>query len=91
MGHLPSTINWQKCQLTSLPWSHNSYQWSIAENVRRQGKAEAAIRLERLWGELAKTYDADTLCAYPRGSFQGVVGSNMFETICAEHSAVNSR
>jgi DNA-binding NarL/FixJ family response regulator len=56
-----------------------------------QGKAEAAIRLERLWGELAETYDVDILCAYPLGSFQGGLGSNMFEKICAEHSAVHSR
>jgi hypothetical protein len=59
--------------------------------VWAQGKVEAAIQLERLWGELAKTYGVDILCAYPLGSFQGGVGSNMFDKICAEHSAIHSR
>ena len=53
-----------------------------------QGKAEAAIRLEHLWDEIAKSHGLDVLCAYPLGSFQGGVGSHIFERICAEHSVV---
>jgi DNA-binding NarL/FixJ family response regulator len=56
-----------------------------------QGKAEAAIQLERLWDEIAKSYGVDVLCGYPLGSFQGGVGSHVFGRICAEHSAVYSR
>jgi hypothetical protein len=56
-----------------------------------QGKAEAAIRLEHLWDEIAKSHGLDVLCAYPLGSFQGGVGSHIFERICAEHSVVHSR
>ena len=56
-----------------------------------QGKAEAAIRLEHLWDEIAKSHNLDVLCAYPLGSFQGGVGSRIFEIICAEHSVVHSR
>jgi DNA-binding NarL/FixJ family response regulator len=56
-----------------------------------QGKAEAAIRLEHLWDEIAKSHGLDVLCAYPLGSFQGGVGSRIFEQICAEHSVVHSR
>jgi len=56
-----------------------------------QGKAEAAIRLEHLWDQIAKSQRLDILCAYPLGSFQGKVGSYVFENICAEHSAVYSR
>jgi DNA-binding NarL/FixJ family response regulator len=55
-----------------------------------RGKAEAAIRLEHLWDEIAKSYGVDVLCGYPLGSFQGGVGSHIFEKICAEHSAVYS-
>jgi len=55
-----------------------------------QGKAEAAIRLEHLWDEIAKSHGLDVLCAYPLGSFQGGVGSGTFERICAEHTAVYS-
>jgi DNA-binding NarL/FixJ family response regulator len=56
-----------------------------------QGKAEAAIRLEHLWDEIAKSHGLDVLCAYPLGSFQGGAGSRIFERICAEHSVVDSR
>jgi DNA-binding response OmpR family regulator len=56
-----------------------------------QRKAEAAIRLEHLWDEIAKSHGLDVLCAYPLGSFQGRVDSHIFERICAEHSVVHSR
>jgi len=55
-----------------------------------QGKADAAVRLEHLWDEIAKSHGLDVLCAYPLGSFQGGMGSRIFERICAEHSAVCS-
>ena len=56
-----------------------------------QGNAEAAIRLEHLWNEIAKLYEVDVFCGYSLGSFQGGVGSHIFARICAEHSAVHSR
>ena len=56
-----------------------------------RGKAQAAIRLEHLWDEIAKSYGVDVHCGYPLGSFQGGVGSHIFEKICAEHSAVHPR
>jgi hypothetical protein len=56
-----------------------------------QGKADAAIRLEQLWDELAKSYDVDVLCGYPLGSFQGGMGSHIFGKLCATHSAVHFR
>jgi hypothetical protein len=52
-----------------------------------QGKAEAAIRLEHLWNDIAKSHDVDVLCGYPLGSFQGGIGSRIFDTLCAAHSA----
>jgi DNA-binding NarL/FixJ family response regulator len=55
-----------------------------------QGKVDAAIRLEHLWDEIAKSQGLDVLCAYPLASFQGGVGSRIFEKICAEHSVVHS-
>ena len=56
-----------------------------------QGNAEAAIRVEHLWDEIAKRYDLDTLCGYPLGSFQAEPDSLIFQRICAEHSAVHSQ
>ena len=56
-----------------------------------QGKADAAIRLEQLWDGLARTYNVDILCGYPMTSFRGEQGSDIFQKICAEHSAVYSQ
>jgi len=53
-----------------------------------EGKTEAAIRLEQLVKDLAKTYKVDILCAYP---FSVNVDERAFRKICAEHSAVYSR
>ena len=56
-----------------------------------QGNPEAAIRLEHLWNEIVKSYDVDVFCGYPLGSFQGGMGSHIFDKLCAVHSAVHSR
>jgi DNA-binding NarL/FixJ family response regulator len=55
-----------------------------------QGKAEAAIRVEQLWDEIAKEYNVDTLCGYPLSGFEREENSRIFQRICAEHSAVHS-
>ena len=56
-----------------------------------QGNAEAAIRVEHLWNEIAKTYHVDILCGYPLVSFHSEQDSHIFQRICAEHSAVHSQ
>jgi DNA-binding NarL/FixJ family response regulator len=53
-----------------------------------QGKADAAIRLEELWNEIARTYDVDILCGYPLESLRCEDDSHTFRRICEEHSAV---
>jgi len=55
-----------------------------------RGNTEGAVRLERLWDEVARSYGVQVLCGYPLGSFQGGTGSYTFERICAEHSRVLS-
>jgi DNA-binding NarL/FixJ family response regulator len=55
-----------------------------------QGKAEAAIRLEQLWDEIAKTYNVDILCGYPLSGVHREENRQVFQRICAEHSAVYS-
>jgi MEDS: MEthanogen/methylotroph, DcmR Sensory domain len=54
-----------------------------------QGRAEAAIQVEQLWDELAKTYDVDILCGYPSRSFHREEDNHIFQRIFAEHSAVH--
>ena len=56
-----------------------------------QGNVEAAIQVERLGNQLAKTNDVDILCGYFTGSVGGGMDSHCFQRICAEHSAVYSR
>ena len=53
-----------------------------------QGKADAAIRLEELWNEIASTYNVDILCGYPLESLRCDEDSYTFRRICEEHSAV---
>ena len=55
------------------------------------GNADAAVRLEQLWDEVAKTYDMDILCGYVMQSSQREHESYVYERICAEHSAVCSQ
>ncbi|HTT22883.1 MAG TPA: response regulator [Candidatus Sulfotelmatobacter sp.] len=55
-----------------------------------QGNAEAAIRLEHLWDEIARTHGMHILCGYPLACFRDKTGGDSFDRICAEHSAVIS-
>ena len=56
----------------------------------QDGNAEAAIRVERLWDEIGKSYGVQIFCGYMLASFQGGIGSFVFEKICQVHSAVLS-
>lgn len=55
------------------------------------GNPGAAIRVEQLWDEIARRYDMDTLCGYPSSSFRRDEDVHIFNSICAEHSAVNGK
>jgi DNA-binding NarL/FixJ family response regulator len=55
-----------------------------------EGKPDAAIRLEQLWDEVGKTFGVDILCGYALSSFHGDEDKHVFQSICAEHSAVYS-
>jgi signal transduction histidine kinase len=53
-----------------------------------EGKADAAIRLEELWNNLARTHAFSLRCAYPMSSFCREEHGDVLLKICAEHSAV---
>jgi DNA-binding NarL/FixJ family response regulator len=53
-----------------------------------EGKTDAAIRLEQLCNDLAKTHEVDILCAYPVSNFHSEEDERVLQSICAEHSAV---
>ena len=58
--------------------------------LQAEGNADAAIRFEQLGNDLGKTYNVDILCGYPLQSFHGEKNRDVFQSICAEHSAVYS-
>ena len=59
--------------------------------LQAEGNTDAAIRFEQFGNELPKTHKVDILCAYSSGSFHGEEDEHVFQSICAEHSAVYSR
>lgn len=63
----------------------------LAPVLLSQGKPESAIRLEQLWDQVVKRYGLDTLCTYSRNSFESEQGEDVFQRICALHSAVHSQ
>jgi DNA-binding NarL/FixJ family response regulator len=56
-----------------------------------QGKAEAAIELEKLINKLTKIHEVDILCGYSGDRVEGEMDNHVLQQICAEHSAVHSR
>ena len=52
------------------------------------GNGAAAIQLEQLWNDLAKTHSFSLRCAYPIAGFDGHDDGAHFSSICAEHTGV---
>ena len=52
----------------------------------KQGKPEAAIKLEILWNELATTHALSLLCGYSMGNFYKQ--TQQYEAVCAQHTHV---
>ena len=57
----------------------------------KQGNLDAAIVVERLCTEIARSCDIDILCGYILSSFQREQERRACEKICAEHSAFSSQ
>ena len=55
-----------------------------------QKKYDAAVRLEQLWNELARTSSFYLCCAYPASAFQGEMKSESYAAVCATHTDVVS-
>jgi DNA-binding NarL/FixJ family response regulator len=62
----------------------------LAPTLWAQGKRDAAVQVEHLTDEIAKSCKVDILCGYVLTSFQREQESHVYERICAEHSAVSS-
>lgn len=53
-----------------------------------QGQQEAALRLEELWNDLARTRPFSLLCAYPMAAFGDALDGTPLRRMCGEHSHV---
>ena len=61
-----------------------------APTLWAQGHADAAIRVEHLWDEFARIHGVEILCGYVMRGLQDEQERLIYESICAEHSAVCS-
>lgn len=62
-----------------------------APTLCAQGKAEAAIRVERLWDEVTRTYRLDTFCGYSSDECLCVDADHVRGEIRATHTATYAR
>jgi DNA-binding NarL/FixJ family response regulator len=62
----------------------------FAPTLWARGNVEAAVQVEHLTDEIAKTGNVDILCGYVLNSFQREQELHIYKKICAEHSAVCS-
>jgi CheY-like chemotaxis protein len=60
-----------------------------APTLWAQGKADAAIQVEHLCDEIARTRQVDMLCGYVLNSVERETESHFYERVCAEHSSVS--
>ncbi|HET7638699.1 MAG TPA: hypothetical protein VFK47_08165, partial [Ktedonobacteraceae bacterium] len=61
----------------------------IAPQLFAAGKTLQALHLEQLWDIAAHGFHLDTLCGYALKDFDG--DSEIFRSICAQHSAVHGQ
>jgi len=52
-----------------------------APTLWAQGKAEAAIQVEHLWDEIARSHEIDILCGYSATEFQRAGNQHIYERI----------
>ncbi len=57
----------------------------------RDGNKQAAIRLEKLWNDLARLHRFSLLCAYAMSGFDEAGGGGRIEEVCGTHTAVIGR
>jgi signal transduction histidine kinase/ActR/RegA family two-component response regulator len=60
----------------------------LVDVLWRRGDREAALRVEELWNELARTHRFALLCGYAMGPFCGTTGSVGYEAVCATHTHI---
>jgi hypothetical protein len=57
----------------------------------RDGQAEAAIRVEHIWDDIARTFNVEVVCPYSMTGIRPADPGGLYQRICEEHSVVSSR
>lgn len=98
LNHLPDPVRCAKVLgnlMMTASKSAESHQPRVAACgefspvLLAEGRVEAAIQLEHLTDEFARSHDIDILCGYLRSAVPQTESSHTFARICAEHSAVH--
>ena len=76
--------------LNPRAWPCLAPAYEMVAVLWEQKKYDAAVRLEQLWNELARTHSFYLCCAYPASEFQGELKTERYAAICAEHADVVS-
>jgi hypothetical protein len=61
----------------------------MAPTLLSKGNQEGAIQIEHLWAKITRDYGLHTLCGYLSSAFPNHEADPVFQSICAEHSAVH--
>jgi DNA-binding NarL/FixJ family response regulator len=64
---------------------------SGTDTLWKAGYGDAAISLERLWNDIVRPLDVDTLCGFTRSRLANPMDERVTQALIAEHSAVHSR
>jgi len=59
-----------------------------APTLWRQGKAEAAVRVEQLWDQMARRHQIETFCAYTTNEVRYNEDNIIHQQICQVHSVI---
>jgi signal transduction histidine kinase/ActR/RegA family two-component response regulator len=57
----------------------------LVDVLWRRGDRDAALRVEELWSEAARTHRFALLCGYAMGPFYGTAGSAGYRAVCDRH------
>jgi hypothetical protein len=60
----------------------------MAALLVERGEMAAALHLETLWNELARSHDLHRLCGYTHEAFERAEAAGLHDVFCAEHELV---
>jgi signal transduction histidine kinase len=95
VGHMPDWIRFQAViggvieqARLGRPQARVRAYGEMVDLLWRDGNRPAAVRLEEMWNDLAKSYSFSLLCAYVMGNFHSAGDGEEFRQVCGAHSHV---